>query len=158
MNLLASQARSFKHKIKNIMVFEMSQWNLKSNRKSTGALLTKHGKKTKAERNRDYLPTHIGAKKTKKIRTKGGGQKIVLKLADIANIIIDGKAQKAKIITVKENRADPHYVRRNIITKGAVIDTDLGKARVTSRPGQTGTINAILIKDYVEKAVKTKKA
>ena len=38
-----------------------------------------------------------------------------------------------------------NYVRQNIITKGAVIMTDAGKARVTSRPGQSGSINAVLI-------------
>ncbi|MCK5560714.1 MAG: 30S ribosomal protein S8e, partial [Thermoplasmata archaeon] len=44
-----------------------------------------------------------------------------------------------------ENSANPFYVRRNIINKGAIIDTELGNARVTSRPGQHGMINAILI-------------
>jgi small subunit ribosomal protein S8e len=44
-----------------------------------------------------------------------------------------------------ENQANIHYVRRNIINKGAIIETNLGKARVTSRPGQTGTINAVLL-------------
>ncbi|MBS3163365.1 30S ribosomal protein S8e, partial [Candidatus Woesearchaeota archaeon] len=51
----------------------------------------------------------------------------------------------AKIKTILENPANRHYVRRNIITKGSVIDTDLGKARVTNKPGQEGAINAILI-------------
>jgi small subunit ribosomal protein S8e len=53
---------------------------------------------------------------------------------------------KSKIKTVKENPANPHYVRMNIITKGAVIETDAGLARVTSRPGQHGVVNAVLIK------------
>jgi small subunit ribosomal protein S8e len=44
-----------------------------------------------------------------------------------------------------ENPANPHYVRRNIITKGAVIKTELGNAKVTSRPGQDGVVNAALI-------------
>ena len=127
------------------MVFPMSQWNLESKRKPTGALLKRHSKKIRAERRRDYLPAHIGAKKTKKIRTRGGGQKIAAKSIDIANIIIGGRAQKTKIIKVKENPADPHFVRRNIIAKGAIIETDIGTARVTSRPGQTGTVNAVII-------------
>jgi ribosomal protein S8E len=49
------------------------------------------------------------------------------------------------IETVVENTASGHYVRRNIITKGAVIKTAAGNARVTSRPGQDGVINAVLI-------------
>ena len=53
-------------------------------------------------------------------------------------------AKKAKIISVAENKASRHFLRRNIITKGAVIETELGKAKVTSRPGQHGVINAVL--------------
>jgi small subunit ribosomal protein S8e len=31
------------------------------------------------------------------------------------------------------------------VTKGAVIETGEGRARVTSRPGQTGQVNAVLV-------------
>ena len=44
-----------------------------------------------------------------------------------------------------ENPSNVNYVRRNIVTKGAVIETSEGRARVTSRPGQTGQVNAVLI-------------
>jgi small subunit ribosomal protein S8e len=56
-----------------------------------------------------------------------------------------GKAQKVKIETVEENGANPNYVRRNLLTKGAIIRTEIGRARIISRPGQDGVINAILI-------------
>jgi small subunit ribosomal protein S8e len=56
-----------------------------------------------------------------------------------------GKTAKATITTVTGNPANINYVRRNIITKGAIIQTSAGKARVTSRPGQHGAINAVLI-------------
>ena len=36
---------------------------------------------------------------------------------------------------------------RGIITKGALIETELGKAIVTSRPGQDGVVNALLVED-----------
>ncbi len=52
---------------------------------------------------------------------------------------------KTEIITVKENSANIHYVRRNIMNKGAIIDTKLGKAKITSRPGQNGVIQAVLL-------------
>jgi small subunit ribosomal protein S8e len=66
---------------------------------------------------------------------------------DVANVIDPrtGQATKAKILTVSENPADPHFVRRNVLTKGAIIETELGRARVTSRPGQAGTIDAVLL-------------
>jgi small subunit ribosomal protein S8e len=56
-----------------------------------------------------------------------------------------GTIQKVVIETVEENGANPNYVRRNILTKGAVIRTEAGRARIISRPGQDGVINAILI-------------
>lgn len=56
-----------------------------------------------------------------------------------------GTTRTAKIISVKKNRADPFYARRNIVTKSAVIETEIGDAVVTSRPGQDGIVNAILI-------------
>ena len=57
------------------------------------------------------------------------------------------KFTKAKIETVLESPANRHFTRRNILVKGTIIQTDKGKARVTSRPGQDGVINAILIKE-----------
>ena len=103
-------------------------------------------KKKKYQRGRDYLPTHIGEAKRRMKMTKGGTSKLILLSANIANVNTGGKSQKTKIISVLENPANPQYVRRNIITKGAVIQTELGKARVTSRPGQDGIVNAVLIK------------
>ena len=93
------------------------------------------------------VPSFIEEKrrvKTKK--TKGGGSKRILIASSQANVIVDGKTQKTTIKTVVENKADKDFVRRNIITKGAIIETELGKAVVTSRPGQHGTVNAKLLK------------
>ena len=56
-----------------------------------------------------------------------------------------GITKETKIITVKENPANPFFARRNITTKGAVIETELGDAVVTNRPGQDGIVNAKLI-------------
>lgn len=91
--------------------------------------------------------TKLGALKRVEQRTRGRGRKFRLLGADVANVTDPETRQtkKAKILTVVENPADPHFVRRNVLTRGAVVETELGKARVTSRPGQTGTINAVLI-------------
>jgi small subunit ribosomal protein S8e len=56
-----------------------------------------------------------------------------------------GTTKTVKIVTVKDNPANPFYARRNITTKGAVIETELGDAVVTSRPGQEGIVNAVLL-------------
>ena len=60
---------------------------------------------------------------------------------------VKGKTAQAKILDVIENPANPHYVRQNIVTRSAIIETDAGRARVTSRPGQHGVISAVLITD-----------
>lgn len=129
----------------------MSQWQLRSKRKPSGKLLKKISKKKKYQRGRDFLPTHMGETKAKSIRTKGGGEKRLLLKANIANVLVKGKGQKVKILSVIGNPADSQFIRRNIITKGAILQTDIGKVRVTSRPGQHGTVNGILIEPATAK-------
>ncbi len=57
-----------------------------------------------------------------------------------------GKATKTELLNVVENPANPNLVRRNIITKGCVVETPLGKVRVTSRPGQQGSLSGVIVK------------
>jgi small subunit ribosomal protein S8e len=79
-------------------------------------------------------------------RVRGGSLKTSLRLAEFANVLDEsaGKTTKVKITRVLRNPANRDYERRGVITKGALIDTELGNARVTSRPSQDGVINAIL--------------
>jgi small subunit ribosomal protein S8e len=121
------------------------QWRLRSKRAPSGKLLKKNTKKKRYMRGRDFLPMHIGAKRARKKRARSGNTKLILLASDTANIISKGKSQKTKIVRVVKNPADPQFVRRNIITKGAIIQTELGEARVTSRPGQDGIVNAVLV-------------
>ncbi|HSB50189.1 MAG TPA: 30S ribosomal protein S8e, partial [Nitrosopumilaceae archaeon] len=58
----------------------------------------------------------------------------------------NSKVKKAKIIKVLENPTNNDYQRRGVITKGAILETQEGKCKVVSRPGQHGVVNAILIK------------
>lgn len=89
----------------------------------------------------------VGPMRQKPVRTKGGNQKIALLATDAINVTDpkSGKTQRAELKTVVENPANIHYVRRNILTKGAVVETSAGKARVTSRPGQHGALSAVLL-------------
>ncbi|MFB5621586.1 MAG: 30S ribosomal protein S8e, partial [Candidatus Nitrosomaritimum yanchengensis] len=59
----------------------------------------------------------------------------------------EAKVKKTKILKVLENATNNDYQRRGIITKGAILETQEGKCRVVSRPGQSGTVNAVLIKE-----------
>ncbi|MBD3310777.1 30S ribosomal protein S8e, partial [Candidatus Woesearchaeota archaeon] len=81
------------------------------------------------------------------VKVKAGGNKQRLLQADVANVLDPKtqKCQKSKIKTIMESPANRHFVRRNIMTKGTIIETEAGKARITSRPGQDGTVNAVLV-------------
>ena len=58
----------------------------------------------------------------------------------------DSKVKRSKIIKVLENQTNNDYQRRGIITKGAIVETEDGKCRIVSRPGQSGTVSGILVK------------
>lgn len=125
----------------------MVKWQGRSLKKPSGGRIWPSRHKRKREMGSEFLEPKIGPKKAIKIRTFGGGGKKKLLSIDVANVVDPktGRVQKAKIITVVQNPADMHFVRRNILTQGAVIETELGKARITNRPGQTGTVEAVLI-------------
>ncbi len=125
------------------------QWHGRSQRKETGGRYRPFRKKRKYELGRDPLPATIGEEELKKIRVRGGNYKIRVIAAKYANVTNPktGETKKVEIKDVLENPANPHYVRRDIITKGAVVITEIGKARITSRPGQDGCVNAVLIEE-----------
>lgn len=122
--------------------------HLKSLRKKTGGLYSKLRKKCKADFGSDFVPVRIAEAKIKQIRTIGGNFKNRVMATNKANVVdpTTGKSQVVLIKQVKENKANPNFVRMNIITKGAIIETEIGNAKVVSRPGQHGTVNAVLIK------------
>lgn len=105
--------------------------------------------RAKKKRHIGSLPTltKLGKRKLRVTRGRAAILKQRLLSEETANVYNPKtkKYSKSKIITVSANTANRNFVRRNIITKGAVIKTELGEAKVTSRPGQVGTINAVLI-------------
>ncbi|MBN2420683.1 30S ribosomal protein S8e [Candidatus Woesearchaeota archaeon] len=94
-----------------------------------------------------WTATAIGQSKIKNQRKRSGTVKQRLLHANKVNLF-DPKTKKHSVVdveTVLENPANPQYVRRNIITRGTVVQTSKGKARITSKPGQQGYLNAVLI-------------
>jgi small subunit ribosomal protein S8e len=81
-------------------------------------------------------------------RTRGDNVKAAFKTAEFANVVDQEakKVTKSKILKVAKNPANRDYERRGVISKGAVIETEAGTARVVSRPGQDGVVNAVLVK------------
>jgi small subunit ribosomal protein S8e len=89
-----------------------------------------------------------GAQVTITRRVRGNNNKTALKTIDFVNLATgDAKVKKAKIIKVLDNATNNDYKRRGIITKGAILETQEGKCRVISKPGQNGIVNAILLKE-----------
>lgn len=76
---------------------------------------------------------------------KGGGVKVAAHKVLYANVAKGSKVSKTKVLTVLESPDNRHYARENIVTLGALLDTELGKVRVTSRPGQSGIVSAVLL-------------
>jgi small subunit ribosomal protein S8e len=95
----------------------MARSSARSKRKYTGKKYKRFRKKRKRELERPTMDTVIGDDKKKEQRTLGGNT----------------------------NAASKDLNRRHILTKGAVVETELGNAKITSRPGQHGTLNGILI-------------
>lgn len=119
----------------------------RSKRKPTGGLYRPYRKKKNCEVGREFTKTTIGEKKVRIVRGLGGNKKIVLRQDSAINIVDDkGKAKVEKIEKILENKANPQFVRSGIITKGAVVQTKLGKVKITSRPGQDGTLSGVAVK------------
>lgn len=117
-------------------------------RKQTGGIYRSARKKRLCEMGRHPTHTKISEKDNIVLMpTKGNDCKVRVLEAHTVNLFDpkNKKFVKTDVKTVAENAANRHFVRRNIITKGSVITTSLGKAKVTSRPGQDGTVNAILL-------------
>ncbi|MBI2650890.1 30S ribosomal protein S8e [Candidatus Woesearchaeota archaeon] len=121
---------------------------LRSLRKPSGGRYKQTFRKKRAyELGREPAFTGLGKKRIKYARARSNHRKIRVLSTDTANLF-DPKTKKyeqIKIKTIAENPANRHFVRRNIMTKGTIIETERGRAKITSRPGQHGVVNAVLL-------------
>jgi small subunit ribosomal protein S8e len=115
-------------------------------RKDSGGRKRANRKKRRYEKGFFPAETALGKPKSRMVRKHGSNAKIRLLAVNQANISdASGKTSKVEILRVMKNPANVDYDRRGVITKGTMIATPLGTARVTSRPGQDGIVNAILV-------------
>ncbi len=115
-------------------------------RKITGSKYHARRKKRLHERQGQPRIVKLGPEKKKVMKVRGGNLKAVLLSSDTANILNkEGKTQKTKIKNVLETPSNRFLARQNILVKSAIIETDLGKARITNRPSQEGNVQAVLI-------------
>ncbi|MEZ0290483.1 MAG: 30S ribosomal protein S8e [Sulfolobales archaeon] len=117
-------------------------------RKITGGLRRPHRKNRKYELGGFPTETKLSDEEKREIdRVRGGNTKIRLRKALYANVLDKKtmKTQKVKIKAIIETPANSEFARRGIITRGTIIETEIGRAVVTSRPGQDGVVNAVLL-------------
>jgi small subunit ribosomal protein S8e len=129
-------------------MFNLPQWhgNLHKRKKTGGKRHVFRGKRA-YEMGSDAAETVVSQPRITKSRVRGGSIKMRALAVNVANVTdpATGKSQKTEIRGVVKNPANVDYQRRGVITKGAILDTPLGQAVVTSRPGQHGVVNAILV-------------
>jgi small subunit ribosomal protein S8e len=116
-------------------------------RKLTGGAKKRLRERRASEKDGYAAESLLGEAKNYQRRERGGNWKTSVRMASFANVVdtSSGKTQKTKITRVLRNPANRDYERRGVITRGALIDTELGNAKVTSRPSQDGVINAVLV-------------
>lgn len=119
---------------------------MKKGRKISGGKYHKPRKKKAYEAAGQRRSVKIGEDKRKTKKVMGGNRKTFLFNTKFVNVVENGKTKKAEITNVLETPSNRFLARQNILTKGTIIETNLGKVKVTNRPGQEGTLNGILVK------------
>lgn len=123
----------------------MSIWQQGSRRKPTGGKYHPSMPKKKMHIGKAPTMTRVGEKKVNV--TKARGNNVKLKALSLKEVnVFDAKkkkAVKAIIEDVMTNHANRHFVRMDVITKGAVLKTSVGFVKVTNRPGQEGVVNGV---------------
>lgn len=126
----------------------MANAQSRSKRKPTGGRYVPMRSKRLRELARLPTLTRVGERLIKTMRKRGGKTKTI-SITDTTANVFDPKTKKyskIKIEQVVENPANRHFVRRNILTRGTIIKTSKGNAKILSRPGQEGVVNAIFVK------------
>ncbi len=127
----------------------MAQWQGRSRRKRTGGRYRPLRNKRKREIGREAIPALVETQGDSRATYRGRGGALKVAQIKVATINVTDKAKGrtfvAKVKSVVENPADPNFVQRNIVTKGAILQTDKGKVKITSRPGQNGALNGVLV-------------
>lgn len=120
---------------------------LRSKRKASGGRYKRLIVKRLGRQGRLPVLTKLAVRKRKVLRVIGGGKKDKLLSENKVNVY-DAKTKKHLVLEIKnivENPANRHYVRRNILTKGCIVETEKGNVRITSRPGQESVLNGLFV-------------
>lgn len=124
----------------------MVNWQFRSKRKESGAKRKIARSKRKREMGRFAIETKLGPRSVKRQRVRGGSIKTKAFREDHVNVNDGAVTKRVKILEVIQNPSNKDYDRRKIITRNALVKTELGTVRITSRPGQDGLVNGSLVK------------
>ena len=116
---------------------------MRKGRKISGGRYNKHRKKRSHEVSGQRKIVKLGEERRKTGRVMGGNRKTFLLRTKEVNVRKDGKTEKAEIKNVSETPSNRFLARQNVITKGTIVETSLGKVRITNRPSQEGNLNGI---------------
>lgn len=118
---------------------------MKAGRKISGGRYHRSRKKKLYELPGQKRLVRIGEEKKKTIRVRGGKKKTFFLKAKFINLRVNDKSKKVEIKNVLETPSNRFLARQNVLTKGTVVQTELGKAKITNRPSQEGVVNGVLI-------------
>lgn len=124
---------------------------MKKGKKISGGRYRRHRKKRLHELAGQKIDVKLGEEKRKIKRVTGGNKKTSLLNVKFINIMENSvkgkKTKKVEIKNVIETPSNKFLARQNIVTKGTIVETEIGKAKITNRPSQEGTVNGVLVEE-----------
>lgn len=121
---------------------------MKTGKKISGGRYMKARKKKLFEIPGQKRTVALGEEKSKSKRIRGNKKrKFFLLKVKFVNVSAGekGKGKRVEIKNVLETPSNRFLARQNVITKGSIVQTDLGKVRITNRPSQEKMANGVLI-------------
>jgi small subunit ribosomal protein S8e len=114
--------------------------------KQTGGKRRPYRSKRIFDQGRAPVETQHGETKRKTVKGRSAIEKTKIVKTNVVNVSnqATGKTESLKILDVVSNPAKADYNRRGVITKGTIIRTEKGLAKIVSRPGQDGALNAVV--------------
>ncbi len=118
---------------------------MKKGKKITGGKYIARRKKKSYEIAGQKRIVKLGEEKRKTSRVRGGNKKTYLLNAKFVNVKDKTKSKKVEIKNVSQTPSNRFLARQNILTKGTIVETELGNVKITNRPTQEGVVNGILL-------------
>jgi small subunit ribosomal protein S8e len=119
----------------------------RSDTKKSGGKTRSYRKIKKYDLGSEFSSPELGDQRIENRDSRGNVTKNVVRRENQMNLSVDGEVESVEIEAVVDNPANDNYVRRSLLTKGTIVETSEGKARVSSRPGQEGVVNGVLVEE-----------